>query len=71
MSGNYVDYFDTFNFHSAAKNYDALGLIFSLILKWVSKLKPRQKKINENSKWGNEIIVTKSINPKTKSQVPK
>jgi hypothetical protein len=53
------------------KNYDTLRLIFSLILKWVSKAKPRQKEINENSKQGKEIIVTKSINPKTKSQVSK
>jgi hypothetical protein len=30
------------------------------------KAKPRQKEINENSKWGKEIIVTKSINPKDK-----
>jgi hypothetical protein len=72
MNGKYDDYLDTFNFHCAVK----LWLPYSNILsdpqmRVFCKAQPRQKEIDENSKWGKEIIVTKSTNPKTKAQVPR
>ncbi len=66
MNGNYDDFFNTYTFTALPQNYNS-PLITSLLLKRVCKAKPRQKENNQNSKWGKEILVTKSINPKTKN----